>query len=195
MDFAHDWHHVFSFLCVLFLSRKRPSDVIDKVMTCWVEAGFGVMEMLFTDNGGEFSSDEMREVASIRNIRVCTTAVESLFQNGLCEQNHAVIDMMLNKLQDQCPGTNLQVLLASANMAKNCLQMGQGFSSYQLVFRQNPNLPKIMTDQVSALAGTTTSEVLSKHLNALYAARRAFVQSESDERIRRALRSKIRSPE
>ena len=179
----------------VFLSRKRPSDVIDKVMTCWVGAGFGVMETLFTDNGGEFSSDEMREVASILNIKVCTTAAESPFQNGLCERNHAVIDMMLIKLQDQCPGTNLQVLLAWANMAKNCLQMWHGFSSYQLVFGQNPNLPNIMTDQVPALGGTTTSEVLSKHLNALHAARQAFVQSESDERIRRALRSKIRSSE
>ena len=94
--------------------------------------------------------------------------------------------MMLIKLQDQCPGTNPQVLLAWANMAKNCLQMWHGFSSYQLVLGQNPNLPNIMTDQVPALGGTTTSEVLSKHLNALHAAH---------ERIRRALRSKIRSSE
>ena len=35
-----------------------------------------------TDNGGEFSSDEMREVTSILNVKVCTTAGMIPFQNG-----------------------------------------------------------------------------------------------------------------
>ena len=30
-----------------------------------------------TDNGGEFSSDEMREVDSILNVRVITTAADT----------------------------------------------------------------------------------------------------------------------
>ena len=36
----------------------------------------------------EFSSDEMREVASILNVRLITTAADSPFQNGLCEHVH-----------------------------------------------------------------------------------------------------------
>ncbi len=52
-----------------------------------------------------------------------------------------------------------------------------------------------MTDKPPALEGTTTSEVLAKHLNSLHAARRAFIQSETSERIRRALRSKMRASE
>ena len=179
----------------VFISRKRPCDVIDKIMTCWVGAGFGVMGSILTDNGGEFSSDEMREVASILNVQTLTTAAESPFQNGLCERNHAVIDMMLVKLQEQCPKTDLNVLLAWANVAKNSLQMWHGFSSYQIVFGKNPNLPNVMTDQIPARAGSTTSEVLAKHLIALHEARQAYVRSEADERIRRALRSKIRSSE
>lgn len=179
----------------VFISRKRPSDVIDKVMKCWVGAGFGVMQAVLTDNGGEFSSDETREFASILDVRVCTTAANSPFQNGLCERNHAVVDMMLLKLQEQCPNTDIEVLLAWANMAKNSLQMWHGYSSYQLVFGQNPNLPNVMTDGPPALEGTTTSEVLARHLNALHEARRSFIQSESDERIRRALRGKVRSSE
>ena len=84
-----------------FISRKRPSDVIDKIMTCWVGAGFGVMEAILTDNGGEFNADEIREVASILNVEVLTTAAYSPFQNGLCERNHAVVDMMLSNW-DRC---------------------------------------------------------------------------------------------
>jgi transposase InsO family protein len=179
----------------VFISRKTAREVLDKVMTCWVGAAFGVMEALMVDNGGEFNSGETREVASILNIEMCTTAAESPFQNGLCERNHAVTDMMLLRMVEQCPDTPLEVLLCWANMAKNSLQMWHGYSSYQIVFGRNPNLPNVMTENVPALAGSTSSEVLAEHLNALHAARKAFVESEADERIRRALRCKVRASE
>lgn len=73
----------------VFIQRKRPSDVIDAMMKNWVGV-FGVMGAIMSDNGGEFSSDEMREIASILNIRLCTTAGMSPYQNGLCERVHAV---------------------------------------------------------------------------------------------------------
>lgn len=179
----------------VFIKRKTPQEVLDKVMTHWIGAAFGVMESVLVDNGGEFNSGETREVASILNMEMCTTAAESPFQNGLCERNHAITDLMLLKLVEQCPNTSLDLLLCWANMAKNSLQMWHGYSSYQIVFGKNPNLPNIMTENVPALVGSTSSEILAEHLNALHAARRAFVESEADERIRRALRCKIRASE
>ena len=178
----------------VFINRKRASDVIEKIMKCWVSV-FGVMGALLTDNGGEFSSDEMREVASILNIELHTTAAESPFQNGLCEKNHAIIDTMLMKMADEQRNTPLDVLLCWSNMAKNALQMWHGYSSYQIVFGRNPKLPNIMSENVSALHGSTSSEMLAMHLNALHSARKAFITSEADERIKRALRSKIRASE
>ena len=183
------------FTISVFIDSKKPSVIIDKIMTHWVGAAFGVMEAILTDNGGEFSNEELREVASILNVQVCTTAAYSPFQNGLCERIHAVTDNMLLKLCDQYPETSIEVLLAWANMARNSLQMWHGYSSYQIVFGKNPNLPNIMSERVPALAGKTSSETFAKHLNILHASRQAFIQSESDERIRRALRSKIRASE
>ena len=183
------------FTVSVFINRKTPNEIIDKIMMHWIGAGFGVMESVFTDNGGEFSSEETREVSSILNIEVATTAADSPFQNGLCEKIHSVTDNMLMRLQEQCPNTPIEVLLCWANMARNSLQMWHGFSSYQLVFGKNPNLPNILTDGLPALSGTTTSEVLTTHLNALHAARKAFIESEAHERIRRALRSKVRASE
>ena len=52
-----------------------------------------------------------------------------------------------------------------------------------------------MQDTLPALEGTTRSEVFSQHLNALHATRKAFIQSEAEERIRRALRNKVRASE
>ena len=65
-----------------------------------------------TDNGGEFSSDEMREVVSILNVRLVTTAAESPFQNGLCERVHLVTDMMLLTLIEENKKTESQTLLS-----------------------------------------------------------------------------------
>ncbi|VDI35884.1 Hypothetical predicted protein [Mytilus galloprovincialis] len=162
------------------------------MMTNWIGI-FGVMGTILTDNGGEFSSDEMREVASILNVKVYTTAGESPFQNGLCERVHAITDTMLMKLEADYRQVNNQSLLCWANMARNSLQMWNGFSSHQLVFGLNPNLPNILKDTLPALEGRTSSEEFAKHLNILHDSRKAYIQSESDERIRRALRSKIRA--
>ena len=43
------------------------------------------MKSILTDNGGEFSADEIQEFWSILNVEVCTTAAYSPIQNGLCE--------------------------------------------------------------------------------------------------------------
>ena len=150
-----------------------------------------------TENGGEFSSDEMREIKSILNIHVqlCNTAGESPYQNGLCERIQAITDMMLVKLEAEYGKTQSHIFLSWANMAKNSLQMWNGYRSHQLVFEENPNLPNIMNDNLPALEGTTSSEAFAKHLNALHAARKIFIQTEADARIRRALRNKVRASE
>lgn len=80
-------------------------------------------------------------------------------------------------------------------MARNTLQMWNGFSSHQLIFGKNPSLPGIMTDGLPALEGSTSSETFAQHLNALHAARKAYIETETNERIRRALRGKVRAAE
>ena len=93
------------FTVSVIVVQKKPSEKIDKIMRHWVGAAFGVMQAILTDIGGEFLSDEMREMASILNVEVCTTAAESPFQNGLCVRIHSVTDMMLAKLEKQCSKT------------------------------------------------------------------------------------------
>ena len=178
----------------VIILRKTAREVLNKVLQYWISV-FGIMRCVLTDNGGEFTSEETREVASILDVKLCTTAADSPFQNGLCERNHAVIDNMLRKLTEDHPEIPLDILICWAVMAKNTLQMCHGFSSHQLVFGTNPNLPNILTAKPASLESTTSSEVLAQHLNALHASRKAFIESESAERIRRALRCKIRASE
>ena len=176
----------------VYIAKKQPQLVIDNLMKRWISV-FGRMKSLISDNGGEFTAEEFKEVASILGVKLLTTAAEAPHQNGLNERVHSVIDNIVSKLKMQYPSVGIDILLGWANMAKNSLHMNHGYSSHQLVFGQNPNLPNILTDEAPALEGKTMSEIFAKHLNCLHSARQLFIQSESDERIRRALRHKIRA--
>ncbi|CAC5391769.1 unnamed protein product [Mytilus coruscus] len=116
-----------------FINRKKPANVIEALMKNWVGI-LGVRGALISDNGGELSSDEMREVASILNVKVCTTAGMSPYHNGLCERVHTNTDIMLIKLEAKNKNVESETLFSWANMARNSLQMWNGFSSHQLVF-------------------------------------------------------------
>ena len=52
-----------------------------------------------------------------------------------------------------------------------------------------------MTDRLPALEGTTASAVFAKHLNAWHKGREAYIQTETNECIRRALLTKVRAAE
>ena len=176
----------------IWVPRKGSRDILDAVIENWCGI-FGVMEIMLTDNGGEFTSEEIREVSSFLNIKKYTTAAEAPWQNGLCERVHAVTDQILSKLNAEYPNVRLQTLLRWANMAKNSLQMNNGFSPHQLVFGINPNLPNIMNARIPALQENTTSEIFAKHLNLMQLARQAYLEAENSERIKRALRHNIRT--
>ena len=62
-----------------------------------------------------------------------------------------------------------------------------------LYLERTPNLYGIMTDKLHALDVTITSEIFAKHLNTLHASRKTLVDTEANEMIRRALRTKVRS--
>ena len=172
--------------------NKLPATIIEKVMLMWIGAGFGAPGKFLADNGGEFANEQYRDMCENLNIECCKTAAYSPWQNGLCERNHAVVDECIEKILSDNPKLSRELAVVWANNAKNCLQMNSGYSSYQLVYGQNPNLPNVLNDDPPALFGTTVSDIFAKHLNALHSARQSFIKAESSERIRRALRHQIR---
>ncbi|CAG2190172.1 unnamed protein product [Mytilus edulis] len=175
------------------IKRKTPDVIADKVMSLWIGSGMGPPKRFLADNGGEFANDIFRNLCANLNIDVMNTAAYSPCQNGICERNHAVVDDCVAKILEDQPKLNLEVALVWALNAKNSLSMVYGWSPYQLVFGTNPNLPNVLNDKPAALEHNTVSQTFANHLNALHSGRRAFIQAESSERIRRALRHKIRA--
>ena len=82
----------------IYIEKKLPRLVIDALMKRWISI-FGTMKSLLSDNGGEFTADEFKEVASILGVKLLTTAAESPHQNGLNERVHSVVDSILSKLK------------------------------------------------------------------------------------------------
>ena len=180
----------FSHSVVIYSKEKRV--VINKIIEMWIGTGIGSPLNILCDNGGEFDNTEFKDMCENFSIRVMGTAAYAPFSNGLCERNHAVIDEMVLKIIADQPNCPLQVALSWAVNSKNCLQMVSGYSPYQLVFGRNPRLPNVMDDSLPALEGTTISETLATHLNAKHSSRKGFMQAESSEKIRRALRHQVR---
>ena len=176
------------------IKSKEPKVVVDSFITTWIASGMGAPNKVLVDNGGEFDNPELLETMEQFNIEVCATAAYSPWSNGTCERNHAVVDLMVNKMLEESPGLKLDIALAHAVNAKNSLHNHNGFAPIQLVTGTLPNLPTVINSKLPALE-TIISPELENHLSAMHSARRAFVKAESSEKIKRAIRHPVRSCE
>ena len=172
------------------IKSKESSDILNVVLRCWI-AYFGAPSAFLSDNGREFNNENFRDFAQNMNVIVRTTAAESPWSNGLNERHNATLnDMVVKTVEDtRC---SVETALPWAISAKNSLHNVSGFSPNQLVFGYNPNVPTILVNQPPALEATTSSEIVARNLNAMHAGRRAFIEAESSEKLRRALRHQIR---
>ncbi|ESO98891.1 hypothetical protein LOTGIDRAFT_158847 [Lottia gigantea] len=57
----------------------------------------------------------------------------------------------------------------------------------------SPNLPSVLQDSLPALDGSSTSRTVAEHLSTLHKARTEFTRAECSDRIRRALKSNVRT--
>ena len=183
---------LFSRLSAAAIIRKKDSQVIvDKFMQIWVGI-YGAPEVgVYTDNGGEFNSQIFRDMAENLNMSVKTTAGYSPWSNGVVERHNATLTDTLKKVRESSD-LSWETAICWAVNAKNSLLSVHGFSPYQIVYGRNPNLPSTIVNKPPALEGETISKVMGKHLTGLHEARKAFISSESSEKIRRALRKNIR---
>ena len=170
---------------------KKGVEIVEKVCSMWI-THFGAPKKILTDNGKEFSNEVFHELNEKFNVETMTTAAESPFSNGICERHHTVLYEAMQKTIEEC-GCSKDMALAYATAAKNSLYNRGGFSPNQLVFGANPNFPSVLSDEVPALESECMNDVVRKNLNCLHAARKSFIQAESSERVRRALKSKVRT--
>ena len=179
----------FSAACVIY--SKESEVIISAFFKIWISI-FGRPEKLLVDNGGEFVNKDFIDLCENFNINIKTTAAESAWSNGLCEKYNGVIGEGTEKVVEDV-GCSVEIALAWSVNAKNSLHNVHGFSPYQMVFGQNPNLPLSLNSKPPALEGISSSELVRNHLNALHKARQAFIKSESSDKVRRAMKARVRT--
>ena len=170
---------------------KLGSTILKGVLRIWIHY-FGAPHRFLTDNGGEFSNDEFRELCEKFNIVSITTPGESPWSNGVCERHNGVLMETVRRVMDECQ-CDLESALPWAVSTKNTLSNISGYSPNVLVFGRNPNEPSVLHDSIPAMEPCTASEIVRKNMNLRAAARKAYIAADSSERIRRALRMKLRT--
>ena len=160
-------------------------------MKIWISY-FGQSRRYLADNGGEFLNDEYKEMCEMFNIEEAKTAAESPWANGVCERHNAVIKEAVLKTMEDSKCT-LETAVAWAVSAKNLLSGHQGYSPNMLVFGKNTNFPNVLINELPAMETKISSMTVENNLNAMNNARKAFIEAESSEKIKRALKHKVRS--
>ena len=173
------------------IPSKQPRVILTALFKHFIGV-WGTAEKFLSDNGGEFANTEFIEMCEKLNIRFILTAGESPFSNGLVERHNLVISDMLDKVLDDTD-CGLDIGLAWCINAKNSLQNIHGFSPYQLAIGKNPVLPVAIDNRPPALTQSSENEIIRKNLDALHKARQAYIESESSERISRALNHNTRT--
>lgn len=188
--YLHIIDHFTRFSAGSIVKTKKSSEIVNSFIHTWISV-HGAPQKLYSDNGGEFNNQEIRDMAENFNIEIRTTAGYSPWSNGLLERHNQTLTEIILKVKRE-NGCDWHTALDWALMAKNSMLNVHGYSPYQLVFGQNPNLPSVLVDKLPALEGTTVSAKVGEHISALHASRKAFTEAESSERIRRALRKQLR---
>lgn len=171
--------------------RSKHQDVIiRKVLELWIR-NFGSPRTFMTDNGREFSNESFRELCQQFNIVSTTTPGESPWSNGVVERHNAILMETVNRTMSETK-CNLETAVAWAVSVKNTMSNVSGYSPNVLVFGRNPNFPSVLSDDLPALESCTLSEIVRRNSNALHCAKKAYIAADSSERIRRALRMKVR---
>ena len=166
---------------------KHQDELITQIYWIWISY-FGCPKKFLSDNDGEFANKSFIDMRAKLNIEVATTAGESSFSNGTVETHDKVLAEAMQKTLDDVK-CELNMPLAWAVRATNALQNCGGYSPNQLV--RNVNMPTVLEDKLSASESDTSSDIIRENLEALHSARKNFIQAESSERIRRALRHNV----
>ena len=124
--------HATRFSSAAIIRSKHKDTIISKVFQIWIFI-FGPPKQILTDNGGEFTSDDFREMGEKFNTTIKTIAAESPWSNRINERHNAIIGNMAEKIHNETK-CSMDIAIASAVSSKNALANVHGYSPNQLVF-------------------------------------------------------------
>lgn len=175
-----------------WVKSKKPKEMFESVLDRWVSI-FGPPKRILTDGGREFQNEEFVEFTECYGIELICTSSESPWSNGKCEKMVGLLKEGLKKLKEDGLNEREWALLWIIN-AKNDTIMEGGFSPNQKVFGQNTTKWKdLECMSPSELEETNESSRLGELIQIQRKVRDIFTNTECRNRIKRALKERIRS--
>ena len=120
------------------------------------------------------------------------TATEAPSSNGISEWHNAVLGKMIKKLKLDNNTYPIDVIVSWAISAKMRYKVVMALAQSNLYFGKSANLPSNLVNWPTAIEDVSHADILAKHVNALHAARKAFMEAESSDTLCRALKTKNR---
>jgi len=74
--YLHAIDHFTRFSAGSIVTNKKPREIVKHFIHCWI-SGHGPPSRLFSDNGGEFNNQDMRDMAESFNIEVKSTTASA----------------------------------------------------------------------------------------------------------------------
>ena len=183
-------NHLTRFSASCVIKSKSKKIIVKKIFQIWISIS-GSPKKFLVDNRGEFNNHEFISLCENVNIHICTMAAEPPWSNGLVERHNAILEYTVAKTIDDVK-CDLELALSLATAAKNSLKNINEFSPNQMVFGKNPNFPVSLNSNLPAF-GVTSSQVVADNLDAMHAARQAFIRNESSGKVMHALTHQIRT--
>ena len=176
-----------------------PSRAADAFLECFLQSWLmwaGTPHELIIDAGTELNSDEVTNFAQAHNIHLTTISTEAHFQNGKAERHGSILQNMLTKYEaDHAIHSyhDLKQGLWWCTQAKNAYSIRKGFSPEILVLGKQTRLPgsncsdELLPAHMLADSESAQGVQFRLQLARRESARKAFVQTDHDAALRKAV--------
>ena len=190
--------HASNYQLVLPFFEQETSQVIKHLFSSqWVRT-FGAPKVLMMDPARTNLGDVLQSYLESLGTHCKPIATEAHWQLGRTERHGGWFGNVLSKLvEEHSPSTKeeWEQLVIHAHV-KNTMIQNHGFTPYQFVFGKNPDVPCDLLDEPLRVVPATlglTDAAIQKSQEIRSTARKAVIDLQSDQALRRALAARPRT--
>ena len=167
--------------------------VTEAIKDCWFQY-FGLPSTLRMDADGSFRSRAMSEFCDHHKIFLDMIPGEAHWKLGICEQAIQGVKTVMGKMAEDDPEITPKEALAEATRIFNCREMIRGYSPIQHALGRAPDaagrmFPVTDVESPDLLVEQPTGE-MSRNIQRMFQAEKAFLEWTNQQRMSRALNSK-----
>ena len=180
-----------SWMAAKVIKDKKPETIMKYFDKKWIQEGPGIpTKGVFSDNGGEFRNDALKEMAGKLGLRIFLTAGNSPWSNGKIERNHYTCDRTIDKLMTENPKMSLKDAVSIAVSVHNMQINKSGFSPRQLIFGRQGVVPGISDGNPASMEPIIESDELRRLWISRQRAEELYRAFDANERIQKAMSQK-----